>query len=350
MADISPRDLQRILECAILAPSADNQHRIRFSVTDGVLSIWGIEPELPRIVYRRALNLLSLGAVIENIAIAASDSGLAAVLLPESGDPGLLARIRFERQALRSELASLCTAIPLRHTNRRLRFRGPPLTAGERETLDRAVRDIPDCTLVWLQRPEQRRPIVRLLQRAESERFHVRSLHEEIFSSIRFEAGWRSSTAEGLPPGALGIEMPMRPLFTLLRHWPVMQAANALGMHHLLGFRSAALPCALAPDLLLITVKTTDDAATVNAGRALQRTWLGLTQLGRAVQPLPAAALYALPGTCQGEIPARLHGRLAAGWKRHATPDTVPLMVLRIGQAPSTVTAGRPPVDRFWLD
>lgn len=349
---ISGRDLQFILESAILAPSADNHHRIRFTCTGNVLSIHGTEPDRTAgRSYRRVLSLLSVGAVVENMAVAANRFGFGVdvALLPETSQPSI-AQIRFKPGAPNPDLAELWRVLALRHTNRSLRFRGPALTSSERARLGSAIQCFPRCALMWLDRPQCRRPILALMREAEGERFRNRLLHNEMFSSIRFEAGWRSSTPEGLPPGALGIEAPLRPLFAALRHWPIMRAANALGAHRMLGLRAAALPGRLAPDMLLITVKATDDDAIFEAGRGLQRTWLGLTKLGRVAQPLPSAALYALPEACDDGIPGPLQRRLADGWRSHV-PDAIPLVAMRIGHARvSRVVAGRPPVERFWID
>ena len=54
--------LHFILENAILAPSADNQHRIRFQLVDDTIRVRYTEAELPpQGGYRRVLALLSLG-------------------------------------------------------------------------------------------------------------------------------------------------------------------------------------------------------------------------------------------------------------------------------------------------
>jgi len=94
-------------------------------------------------------------------------------------------------------------------------------------------------------------------------------------------------------PGALAVESPLRPLFALLRHWPVMRLANLLGTHHLMDFRACDIPCRLAPHLGLLTVNDTDNQSVFDTGRAFQRLWLALTRLGRVLQPMAASALHA---------------------------------------------------------
>lgn len=331
-----------ILESAILAPSADNQHRICFELADDTLRVRYTEAELPpQGGYKRVLALLSLGAMSENLIIAASrfSMGAETVLLPDPTQPDLIMQIRLQPDQVAVD--PLWQAIPLRHTNRQVRFRGPKMTDAERGELDAAARAYPACQLVWLDEPVRRKQALRLMRRAETERFHNRLLHEELFSAIRFDVGWRTACPEGLPPGALGVEPPLRVFFALLRHWPVMRLANLLGAHHMLGWRSCDLPCRLAPHLGLLAVKNTDTQSVFDAGRSFQRVWLAATRQGRVLQPMPASALYALDGARAEGIPAELQHDLAEGWKA-SLDGAIPLILFRMGVAkPSSIVTGR---------
>jgi len=342
MARFNQDTLHFILENAIMAPSADNQHRIRFKFDEDIIHIRYTEAELPpQGGYRRVLALLSLGAVSENITIAASRFGIGTktVLLPDPTQPNLIMQIHL--QADQAEVDPLWRQIPLRHTNRRVRFRGPKMTDAERSELDAAAHTSAACQLVWLDEPAQRRQALRLMRQAETARFHNRILHAELFSAIRFDAGWRSACSEGLPPGALGVEPPLRAFFALLRHWPVMRLANLLGAHHMLGWRSCDLPCRLAPHLGVLTVRNFDNEAVFVAGRIFQRLWLTVTSQGRVLQPMPASALFALDGAQAEGIPTDLQHNLAESWKANLG-EVTPLMLFRIGFAlPPSIVAER---------
>jgi len=349
MKTLDQDQLHFVLESAILAPSADNQHRFRFEITDDGLRIRYTEAELPpEGGYKRVLALLSLGAVAENLAIAASRFGIGTqtVLLPDPAQPDLIMQIRL--QPGQAAVDSLWEAIPLRHTNRQVRFHGPSMTAAERGELEAAAHIYPTSQLHWLDQPARRRQALRLMRRAETERFHNRLLHAELFSAIRFDVGWRTSCPEGLPPGALGVEPLLRPFFSQLRHWPVMHLANLVGAHYILGWRACALPCRLAPNLGLLAVKNTDTVTILAAGRAFQRLWLRATQQGQVLQPMPASALYALPGACEEGIPADLRQILATGWQT-ILPGEIPLMLFRMGHAQvPAVTPGRRALADYW--
>jgi hypothetical protein len=346
MAALTPEQVRSVLQSAIQAPSADNRHPVRFQFDGSSILVHHTRTEWEQPGYKRVLDLLSLGALAENLAITASRFSTKAEisLFPDPGQPGLALRIDLLPDV--AQVDPLWHVIPKRHTSRRIRFQGPPFDASEHAQLDAAIRSHDSCELHWLATPADRKHALSLMRRAETERFHNRILHEELFSAIRFDVGWHDTSEAGLPPGALGVELPLRGLFALLRHWPVMRFANWFGAHHLLGLRSCYLPCWLAPHLGVITVKKTDTASVFKAGRAFQRLWLTTTSLGRVLQPMPASALYALDGETTG-IPAGLQLALAEGWKAQFG-TLVPLMLFRIGRAqPSAVTAGRPPIEDF---
>lgn len=348
MDKLDQESLRFILESAILAPSADNQHRIRFELTDDTIRVRYTEAELPpQGGYKRVLALLSLGAVSENLTVAASRFGIQAetILFPDPAQPDWIMQIRLQPDQVGVD--PLWQAIPLRHTNREILFRGPKMTDAERGELDAAVHTYPACQLVWLDQPARRRQALRLMRRAETERFHNRLLHEELFSAIRFDVGWRTTCPEGLPPGALGVEPPLRVFFALLRHWPVMRLANLLGAHHMLGWRACDLPCRLAPHLGLLAVKNTDSQSVFDAGRSFQRLWLVATCQGRVLQPMPASALYALDEARTEGVPADLQHDLAEGWKARLD-GVIPLMLFRMGKAKqSSIVAGRRGVEDY---
>lgn len=332
----TPEQLRFILGSGILAPSADNLHRLRFHVDQVGVNVWYTGNQLPQIGgYKRVLALLSLGAVSENLAVAASRFGLRAefVLFPDPAKSNLIFKALWKPGLNTSEDAGpLWEVIPARHTNRSLRYRGPKLSTDDCSRLERATAEFPGCDLTWLDTPPARREALELMRLAEGERFRNRVLHEELFEAIRFDVGWRESCNEGLPPGALGIEPFLRPAFALLRHWRIMRLVNLIGGYRMLGWRAADLPCRFAPHLAMISVRQFDDKAAFCAGQAFQRVWLIATQLGLVLQPLPASILYALEGTRHEGVPEGLQHRLRQGW--HALlPTRSPLILFRMGRA-----------------
>lgn len=348
MAHLNQESLHYILQSAILAPSADNQHSLRFQLIEESIHVYYTKAELPpQGGYKWALVMLSLGTVAENMNIAASRFGLTTQikLLPEPTQPNLLLQISLQNDGITED--PLCRFIPLRHTNRRVFFRGPKMTDAERMQISTAVQDYPASQLTWLDEPSLRNQALRLMRRAETERFHNPVLHRELFSAIRFDEGWHSNSQEGLPPGALGVEPPLRVFFTALRYWSVMRLLNLFGAHHIMGWRACDLPCRLAPNLGLLSVKNSDKQSVFDTGRAFQRLWLAVTSQGRILQPMPASAVFALDGASGEGVPADLQLNLAENWK-NCLHGNLPLMIFRIGfAAPTTAITGRRPLRDY---
>lgn len=154
MAALSKEQEQFVLHSAILAPSADNHHRIRFQASGDAIRVRHLEAQLPPAGgYKRLLALLSLGALAENLTIAASRFGVATdiALLPDGEQPDLLLDVRVRSDGIEAD--PLWPSMPLRHTNRQLRFHGPEMSAAQRAELDTAVRAIRPATWYGWMKP-----------------------------------------------------------------------------------------------------------------------------------------------------------------------------------------------------
>jgi hypothetical protein len=288
------------------------------------------------------LALISLGAVVENMVLRAAALGYETDVAGSNGGraDAPLAELRFTPAAARAD--ALEAAIGSRHTNRRPFYRGPPLSEAERRQMTGDAGAVAGVRLFWLDSPDARRQALRLVTLAETERFRCEPMHADLFSSVRFDVGWRATASDGLPPGALAIEPPMRPLFKALRSWRVMRALNLVGTHRFIGLRGAYLPCRTAPHLCALTTTLDLDRGAVAVGRALERVWLRATAFGAAFQPFAGAALLALEGYRDVEVTTRQ--RLKARWAR-LCGDATPLMVFRMGRSvPPPVRTSRPPV------
>ena len=342
--------LRAMLHAGLQAPSAENQHFLRFELgTDDVrlvstdTSTWNALP------HRRVLALIAYGAVVENISLRAGRLGLVqhTRCFPDPKRPDVIVQMHWEPSPGQGD--ALADGIDQRHTNRRFYRREPAAPAALQRLADAAAGASGTC-LRWLAAPADRSLALRTMRLAESERFCRKALHEELFSAIRFDAGWKRSTDQGLPPGALEIEPPSRAAFAALRHWPLMRGCAALGMHHVLGLRAADLPCRFAPHIGIVCCRA-DDAprAAFEAGRALQRAWLAATLEGLAFQPMAAAVALAHQRPGNGWVSAAAQQRIRDGLVQLAGGrNDLPFMLFRLGRAVApTVATQRPPLDRF---
>ena len=198
-----------IARAGILAPSADNRHVFQIEIGEASICLWPTnEFATTTERHRRVLGLLSLGAVVENMRLRAGELGFDAQAewFP-SHNAGAIVQLTLRPVPvhLADELAA---AIPNRHTNRRM-YHGPRLSAGETALLNASVGLVEGVQIIWL-KGEARRRALGLIWQAESERFLRRRLHDELFSSIRFDLSWDEGAEFSLPPGALEIEASMR--------------------------------------------------------------------------------------------------------------------------------------------
>lgn len=326
--------LESLLLAGIQAPSADNDHVFRFECLGDTILLWASRGEPAALEgHERALALLSLGAVVENIELRATSLGLrcAVELLPMDRPCWLRLRIAEEDpvpSGIHADDGLLANAIFARHTNRAF-YRRQALQLGVREALSDSLND--PVTLHWL-RGASRSAGFRLIYRAECARFASRFLHRELFSSIRFDKGWSQTADQRLPPAALSIELPMRPFFRALRHWPLMRLLNRLGAHRLIGIRAALVPAWLSAEVAVLTVPADlgQDEAWLAAGRGFERLWLKATALGLALQPLAASAVLQWLSPKLAPDAGTLAEDLRRGWAA-LWPQQRVAMVFRLG-------------------
>ncbi|HEY0856287.1 MAG TPA: hypothetical protein VGE16_04485 [Albitalea sp.] len=344
-----PDSLRLILESGVQAPSAENRHYFRFEqgpvsvrLVSTDLATWAEQP------HRRALALISYGAVVENMALRAAELGQAQSQhwSPEPQRPELIAELSWRPGGNPPE--ALASAIARRHSNRRF-YRREPLPPSMLQRVAAAADAVAGAGVSWLDQPAERRLALQTLRIAETERFRRRALHHELFSAVRFDAGWKQPTDQGLPPGALEVELPMRAPFSAFRHWPLMRAACALGMHRTLGLRAADLPCRLAPHIGLLTVDSTHETlGWLQAGQALQRVWLAATLEGLGFQAMAAPVALALQNAGGAWVSQTVQDELRARLPRLTGGVGTARMFFRIGRAAApSVVAGRPPLSEF---
>lgn len=340
-----------LVEAGVAAPSADNSHCVTFEHGRDAILVRDASGARSRPVHRQQLFLIALGAIVENMTVAASARGLEAdvqTFAHERAANAVVARVALHRAAgdtrCPEPVGALAAAITERHTNRRF-YKGPKLPSTELDALSRAAERFEGTRVVWLDGREARRAVLGLVRAAEGERFRDPALHAELFSSIRFDLGWHRAADEGLAPGTLGVERPLRVVFAALRHRAMPHVMRVSGSAALLGMRAGDLPCRLAPHVGVIASSLELAAGAIAAGRALERVWLAATVKDLALQPLAASTLFALEGYTQVRV--ALRSRLQRGWAK-LTPDAHPHLVFRLGHAPKpALRNARRPVESY---
>jgi nitroreductase len=285
-----------ILCAGIAAPSADNSQPWRFVWSGDDLDLRIDADRSGRVSDTRyVLSDLAAGACLENMIVRARSLGYSAdlQLFPKGEDELWVARIHWHRDPERDSPEPLAAVIDERHTDRRFPWRGP-IPAEVQARLNAQAERIPGPRLWWPRTSHERNAALGVIRQAETLRFRSKALHAELFSSIRFSAGWHGTCEEGLAPATLAVEAPVRPIFQAMRRPGLMTMLNRLGAAPALGLRSAWLPIRLSPGLCLIVIPSTSRSDVFAGGRALERVWLQATLEGLSVQPYAAAGVLGL--------------------------------------------------------
>ena len=287
-------DLRAILDLARWAPSGDNTQPWRFEVVDARhVVVHGFDTR-EHCVYDLDghASELSLGGLLETMAIAASGQGLAMQARRRRDMPvGRLAfDVSFTPDAgMRPD--PLIGSIEARSVQRRA-MSTRRLTAQERQALEAAV--APHCRVVWREGFGQRLAMARLLSAFAKVRLTMPEAYRVHRDIIEWNARY---SIDRVPDQALGVDaMTARLMRFVLGSWERVRFFN----RYLAGTVAPRLQMDLVPGLAcgahfaLVAAREPggiDDH--VAAGRAVQRFWLTATRLGLGLQPATTPLIFA---------------------------------------------------------
>jgi hypothetical protein len=307
---------EEVLRAAVAAPSMHNTQPWRFRITGTGNTIeLHIDPArmLPKGDPDGRAAHIACGAALLNLRIAVAVAGMkpAIRLLPDPGQPLLLAEIRLTgRHHPSSWERELCAAIPRRQTNREP-FSPRPVPPGIRAELAEAA-SLEGARLDLVDHDEALR-LLRLAADAECDLLADPAYRAEL---ARWAGGERDR--EGIPDSALGPR-------TLEGHAPVRDFSPDRDP---LSVRYAWFE--QQPQLAVLSVSTGDASGWLAAGQALERVWLTATCRGISVSPLTQ--------------PLEVTGAWQVHGMRPRTGE--PQMILRIGYGlPIPPGAPRRPVS-----
>lgn len=278
--------LEEILDLARWAPSGDNTQPWRFEpVGESSVVVHGFDTR-DHCVYDLdgRPSQISLGALLETMAIAATAHGLRmeARRRPATDERRLVFDVSFYGDPT-VVAHPLIASVKRRSVQRRpMKMRG--LTADERKTLEAAVGA--GYRVAWMAGWRERLSIARLLFRFARLRLTMPEAYEVHRNIIEWNARY---SEDRVPDQALGLDpLTVYLMRFVMRSWSRVSFFNRflagtwiprIQMDLIPGFACAAhfLIVANQPPT------TVDDY--LRAGRAMQRFWLTVTQLGLTMQP-----------------------------------------------------------------
>ncbi len=297
---VSREAIEYLLRAGIQAPSGDNAQPWRF-VPDGATVAVHVDPEADRSFFnvRQLASIISCGAVVENMRVAASGCGLTCRIepFPDSANPYHVASL---------EVASgggvwepLDDAIWERLTNRTM-YRRLPLLDVVRTELEGAILGLDGARLHIVEEPSQLRRLARIVRRADRMRVAHRGLHEHFHSMVRYSESEARTKRDGFPLANLEAGVAGERFLMLTRPWAVMRTLSWLGLDRMFA-AVAARGLQHCSGAALLTVPDSTPRDFLLGGRALQRVWLTLTRLGVALQPMTAVTLFWTRCQLEGE-------------------------------------------------
>jgi nitroreductase len=285
--------LRRILELARWAPSGDNSQPWRFELRSqthvvvhaltGGLGVYDLEG---------SAALISVGAMLETMRIAASADGCSAAFEVRSarGDAGPLIDVRIEESAS-IRVDPLHSFIRERSVQRRsLALR--PLDGERKRGLEQAVGD--GYRIRWFEAPRERLQMTWLAVRSAKIRLTIPEAWDVHRRIIEWDARYSD---DRIPDQALGTDaLSVRSMRWVLGSWPRVERMNRWFAGTLL----PRLQLELIPGLrcaahfaLLADREPREIVDYLGAGAAAQRLWLTATRLGLQLQPQHTPLMFA---------------------------------------------------------
>jgi nitroreductase len=348
--------MREILDMARWAPSGDNTQVWRFEV---------LAPDHVRVHARDTRedcvydldghpSQISIGALLETIAIAASAHGMRADVARRADCP--VERPLFDVRLvpdLAVKPSPLVGAIQRRTVQRRP-MRTEPLTPAQKQALEGAVG--PGFALTWLERFSDRLRAARLMYRNA----HLRLAMPEAFEVHRRIIHWGvARSPDRVPDRALGVD----PGTLVLMKWAMASWRRMSVMNRTLGTWAPRLQMDLVPGLACaahFVLKAKREPRSIDdyieAGRAVQRFWLTLTHLGLYMQPEMTPLIFSKYVREQRQFTqtSKLHG-LAAKLQQEAAAlvfnDALfPVYMGRLGAGPApTARSERLPLEQLLI-
>lgn len=283
--------MHKILNQALWAPSGDNEQPWTFRIIDDSHVEVHFSDTRDHCVYdlTGTASQLAFGALLETMAIAATGFQLdmRATRQPESPDDKPVFDVVFtSNPALAPD--PLADQITVRSVQRRP-MDTRPLSASEKTTLERGVGT--GFTIQWLEGRQRAAAAKLMFNNAK-----LRLLMPEAYQTHKRIIIWPEKQLDGsetavkwgVPATALGVDpVTMRLMKWAMHSWKRLKLTNTV-----FGTAAPRLQMDLLPGLACAAhfvirasgkPETMDDF--ISAGRAVQRFWLTLTQLGLVMQP-----------------------------------------------------------------
>lgn len=290
--------IKKILHAGAQAPSGDNLQPWRFEPDSRCIKIYlGGEGKDSVYDYKRLASLCAIGAVIENMVVAAQALNYEpdVWLAPNPKDNACVAKISLKNkrnETLDPYKVSLFAAITKRKTNRRPYALGS-VSLEQQNRLIKAAKEVHTKTdLQMVREKKEIRRSAKLLSYNDRLLFQNKALHDGLYPYFRWSEKEMQQKKSGLYVKTLQISWIEVIGLWLMRSWLFLKFLHLLRVPSLIAFKSS-LVYARSGAFGVISMPTNSARAFIEGGRIFQRVWLEATTMGLSIQPLFGFAVFA---------------------------------------------------------
>jgi nitroreductase len=279
-----PIELARaLMAAAVLAPSTWNTQPWRFEMDGALRVVADTRRALPALDPDQKQMMMSLGAALENLLVAARAYGLRPTVsyFPRGTSNPLVAEVAWSHGDTRRD-RGLFQAITERRTNRQ-EYDGRGIFPQNRSQLIAQVSE--ECRIHWMDSPEAIRALAEVCRDAAEARTLDRRAAAEQFAWMRRGDDDARTRGDGVTVSSLDYGGPARWLagrYFNPNSWFLRFGAETAGRVARGAMRSAGA-------VALLTATRRDEGAWLRGGQCFERFALKATQLGIAQHPLNEA-------------------------------------------------------------
>lgn len=288
----SDKVVNYLLKAGIMAPSGDNAQPWKFSIKNKKIYVY-LDSKRDQSFFNidQIASIISCGAVIENIKLAASALKIKPnlILMPEKDNAELMGILDFEKIE-KTHKDPLCDFIWLRHTNRKF-YEKTKIDHSILNRIKEQGEQIEGTKVRLITDPKKIKQVGKLVYNVDKIRVEFRPLHEHLIKMIRFNHREMYSTRDGFPLKNLEAGIQGEIFLRITKPWPIMHLFNKLGIGKLVAFHSFR-SIKSASGVGLITVSGEDRIAYLRGGMAMQRVWLETVRNNLSFQPMTAITLF----------------------------------------------------------
>ena len=272
-----------LLEMGILAPSADNCQCWLFSWEGSDLIIES-DPQRTHFFYdiNQESTLITIGAVMENIAIAAGDLGLETVPEPVSLSDNGEVSVRIKFKPAENTRDTLAEFIPVRCINRKP-YTKQGIDKKTIQEMNRIFQDSANIGMTWVQTQADQKRLREIVYLSDRVLFEEKRLHQGLFKFIHM--GDEPFPTDGMNLGVLELSWMQKKIFPLFSQWKYQEMMNKFMISRAMAFNSVTL-LKKTPVYGVLTLNDRSSQGYVEAGRKMERFWITANSLGLAVQPM----------------------------------------------------------------